>query len=94
MDAKLMIPSLWSLRALSGVVLAFLLALGSLTPVFAEEGSSEPGAEEPAPEAEPAPEPTPEPTPEPAPEPEPEPAPEPEYVPPPTLATLPSCANL
>jgi len=77
MDAKLMIPSLWSLRALSGVVLAFLLALGSLTPVFAEEGSSEPVAEEPAPEAEPAPEPSPEPTPEPAPE------PEPEYVPPP-----------
>ena len=83
MDAKLMIPSLWSLRAFSAVVLAFLLTLGSLTPVFAEEGSSEPVAEEPAPEAEPAPEPAPEPTPEPAPEPEPEPAPEPEYVPPP-----------
>ena len=49
MDAKLMIPSLWSLRAFSAVVLAFLLTLGSLTPVFAEEGSSEPVAEEPAP---------------------------------------------
>ena len=77
MDAKLMIPSLWSLRAVSAVVLAFLLTLGSLTPVFAEEGSTEPVAEEPAPEAEPAPEPAPEPTPEPEPE------PEPEYVPPP-----------
>jgi hypothetical protein len=79
MDRKLTIPSLWSIRALSALGLSLLLTLSSLTPVFAEEDSSEPVAEEPAAESEPALEPTP----EPAPEPEPEPTPEPEYVPPP-----------
>jgi hypothetical protein len=75
METKLTISSLWSFRVLSAGALALLLALGSLSPSFAEEEASEPAAEESAPEAEPTPEPeaTPEPTPE----------PEPEYVPPP-----------
>lgn len=74
MDTKLTIPFLWSFRTLSALTLSLILSLGTLTPVFADEHSSEPVAEESAPESEPAPEPEPEPAPEPE--------PEPEYVPP------------
>jgi hypothetical protein len=43
MDTKLM--TLWPLRVIAAGILAFLLALSSFTPVFAEEGASEPAAE-------------------------------------------------